>query len=202
MEDLEKSFENAVEQPLDIYEEKFIIDNMQKAEWATKKIAQRQARIAQIKAFAKAKIERINKWVESECEPLENDIRHFSFMMRPYIESEIAKLKKGKTVKFSNGAKVSMKTPPIDFQYDDAELLAFLQSHKMDEFVKTETKIKPMWKEFKAACVVDEFTTTDESGNESTQYKMVTQDGEVVEIVKLIMPERDDMNVDVKAVEI
>lgn len=200
---VERNFEIAVEQPEDYGDDKFVIDDMGKAEWAAKKIAQRQARIKVIQDYAAEKIAKIEQWAKDEIEPLQSDVNFFSELLRPYITAEVAKLKKGKSFKLSNGAKLGLKANLPTYDYNDEELLGFLADNGYEEYIKTETKVKPIWGEFKKLCNLAEITTKDEAGNEQKQLAlMVIATGEIVKQVKVIPAEPDKLSIDVKGIEL
>lgn len=200
---VERSFEVVVEQPEDCGDDKFVIDDMGKAEWAAKKIAQRQARIKVIQDYAAEKIAKIEQWAKDEIEPLQSDVNFFSELLRPYVTAEVAKLKKGKSFKLPNGVKLGLKANLPTYDYNDEELLGFLADNGYEEYIKAETKMKPVWGEFKKLCSVKEIEQTDEAGNTYKELVLVVNDtGEIVNKVKVIPAEPDKLSIDVKGIEL
>lgn len=187
----------------DVENEKFVIDNDDKAEWAADMIARRQARINKVEARAREKIEAIKKLVEEQTKGLKSDIAHFEAMLRPYAEQELKRMKKGKTVPLLNGAKLKFTKAADDFDYDDDMLLEFLQAGGEDYKPYIKVKESPAWSEFKKACSIVERDVLDGQGNViETEKKLVTALGEVVECVKITPAGKDKFSVDVKGCEV
>lgn len=187
MLDLEKSFMDAVETPEDTERERFTVDSLEKAEWAAKMYALRMKRVEEIKAFAQAKIEKINAWADGEMQPLLQDAQYFQDIIRPFAEEELKRLKKKtKSIKLSNGCRLAFRVAKDKLTPDKVMLLQYLKENGYSQYVKVEEK--PNWEEFKKACSVQD-------------GKMVTADGEVLEFVEVEPAGEDTFSIDLKNYE-
>lgn len=199
-EELDLMFETAAEPESNT---KFVIDTEKKAEWASDLIARRNMRILELKTRAKEKCQEIMDRANALTEPLQKDVDNLTELLRPFVEQKVAALKKGKSFGLLNGAKLGLKKKANSFEYDEDKLLKFFGDNKMDEFIKTETVIKPKWGEFKKACTIESVSKEDELGNTYEELVMVVKDtGELVPVVKVTAPERDEVTVDVKGIEL
>ena len=188
--DLDLAFEEAIEEAEEEKAKRFEITDLGKAEWATKKIAQRQAAIAEIKAAAQERIKAYEAWCEEQVAPLQRDINFFEMLLRPYAEAELQKLGKGKTCKLPNGCNLKFAKAKETYEYDDAKLLQFFKDNQYSDYIKVETKEKAQWGEFKKSCEITE------------DGKLVcTLDGTLVDVVKVIPAGEDKFSVDVKGLK-
>ena len=78
-------------------EEKFVIDNDNKACWALKKIKKHKENIAKKEELAKSQITQINVWLEEETNKLNNKIEHMEGMLFEYAQQLKEQDKKLKT---------------------------------------------------------------------------------------------------------
>ncbi len=69
----------------------FTITDISSASWAAAKVLECHARIAQRAELAQAYIEKINSWLTSSCKTDESSSNHLSMLLKPYIESELAR---------------------------------------------------------------------------------------------------------------
>ena len=194
---LDIEFEEAAEQAEEEKAKRFEITDLGKAEWATKKIAQRQAAIEEIKAMAEERIEAYKTWCEEQIAPLQKDINFFEALLRPYAEAEIAKKGKGKSHKLPNGCNLKFTKASPDYDYDKDELLKWLKDSKYNDYIKIEEKAK--WGDFKNACEIVILPEEDDNGNVIDVPKLVVSEtGEYVDVVKVIPAGEDKFSVDVK----
>lgn len=185
--DLEKSFLENVETPEETEREGFVVDSLEKAEWAAKMYALRMQRIEEIKEYAKEKVDKILEWAESETRPLRNDAEYFQGILQPYAIEEVKRLKKGKSFKLPNGVKLGFKKAQPTYNYNDEELIMWLGSNGYEEFIANKPKLK--WKELKEACIVTE------------DGRMVTNMGDIIEGVTVEPAGDDTFSVDIKGMK-
>lgn len=86
--------------------DRFVVDDLAKAEWAMKKIATLQKDVEEKQQQAKRMKEEyassVDAWLTSECESAQSDIEFFRSLLEPFIKAEIEK---------SNGKKKSINLP-------------------------------------------------------------------------------------------
>lgn len=87
--------------------EGFVIDDLKKAEWALKKIAEHKAACKRIDEFADGEIAKIQDWAHEQTKSHEDDIKYFESLLMPFAASELQG-KKTKTIKLPAG-KMSFK---------------------------------------------------------------------------------------------
>lgn len=178
-EELERSLELFLE-PEGVEEESkqeaFVIDTVKKAEWATKKIKFADDKLAAIDEIFEQRMQELLEWKESASKEYLQTKARMEYLLRPYVAAAIEGCKK-KYTDLPNGARVSLKASQPTYQYEEADLLKFLQESGNVTYIKTETKVKPMWSDFKKACELTEDGT------------LVTPDGEPVTCVTVIPKE-------------
>ena len=68
--------------------ERFVIDNKEKAAWAFRKLAELNAAIDDNESFANAEIERVKAWLEKENESLLHEKDYFEHLLVDYTQRE------------------------------------------------------------------------------------------------------------------
>ena len=149
----------------------FVIDDDNKAEWALRKIveekteAQRYINVCKNMIYEyEEKIRKLEGRLENKTFPLKTQLQH-------YFES--VKHKKTKTqeaYKLPSGT-LKLKYLQPEFKRNDDQLLHWLKSNNMNNFINIEEK--PNWGEFKKSVLI-------------TDEKIVTEDGQIVEGVEVI----------------
>lgn len=158
--------------------EGFVIDSMEKAEWALKKIAEHKAECKRIADFANEQIAKIQAWADEQAEAHENDVKFFEGLLMPFAAAELEG-KKTKTIKMPSG-KMSFKKATT-YERDEKALLVFVKETGMQDFVKVEEKLN--WNEMKKSCTV------------TADGKLVTEDGEVIPSVRVFVSEKFSVEV-------
>lgn len=162
----------------DAVKEAFVIDNLEKAEWALKKIAEHKAAIQRISDFAKAEIEKIQVWAQEQAKSHEEDVKYFESLLQPFAAEEL-KGKKTKTVKLPSGKMSFKKT--VNYERDEAQLLDFVKSCEMVDYIKVKESLD--WAGFKKLCTV------------TSDGKLITEDGEIVPSVVVVTSEKFSVEV-------
>lgn len=106
----------------------FVIDDLGKAAWAARRIAQAQERITDRQALAAVYHEKIDRWCLESDTPDLRTIEYLTYLLRPFVEAEIAKNPRRKTLAFL-GATVQLRRRPDHLEVnDEASAIAFLES--------------------------------------------------------------------------
>ena len=115
----------------------FVIDDLGKAAWAARRIAQAQERITDRQALATVYREKIDRWCLESDTPDLRTIEYLTYLLRPFVEAEIAKNPRRKTLSFF-GASAQLRRRPDHLEvHDEASALAFCETHHPDAVVTT-----------------------------------------------------------------
>lgn len=147
--------------PEGVESEGFVIDNIDKADWAMGKIKLERAKMAQNEELARARIEQLEVWLAKKNEASENTIAFFENKLIPFVEEQIKGSKK-KSINLPSGTVGFKKTTKTT--KDDRAVLDFVRAN-YGEYVKLEEKLDLTG--FKKTCTI-------ENGH------LITADGEVV----------------------
>lgn len=180
---LEQVLEEINEQEEVVVNQPFIVNDLDSASEASRRIAYFQEKMAEIDSIIEKqiapilqKIEKIKEWGKFAKEEHEEKIRDYSYNLEVYMREEIEKQlangkKPKKTIKLPYG-KMSLKTQQPEYQKDNDLLLEYAKSSGYVR-IKKETD----WAELKKKCMV-------------LGGKLVDPDGEIVPGVVVV--ERGD----------
>jgi phage host-nuclease inhibitor protein Gam len=119
--------------------EQFTIDSLTKASWATARILEAEERITQRSSLAKDYKDRIDAWLVTANTQDNNSISYLSFLLQPYVESEVAKLHKSKTISLPTGSISLRKLPErLDITNPTAALAYCEAEHPEAVIIKKE----------------------------------------------------------------
>lgn len=107
---------------------RFIITNTGQADWALRKITQRDRRVADVTALAAREIERIRTWAEAEVRSANDDRAYFAGLLEEWHRTLLAEDPKAKTVKLPHGT-LSARQSPATWTFDDEPFIAWAQSN-------------------------------------------------------------------------
>lgn len=127
--------------------EAFEIDSLSKLGWAFQKLAALQAKEQEIKDYAKAEIDRIESWQDSEVNKLDDDIQFFQSHIERYHFRKLQEDPKAKTLSTPYGKSKSTTSKPSPQSVDDSALLKHIKSNGFTDYLKVEESVK--WGEFK-----------------------------------------------------
>jgi hypothetical protein len=148
--------------PQESERERFKIETVDQANWALRKLAAIQSKRDEIERLAKAEIDRIYKWLESETQRLDEDKTYFEYLLNEYAARERAKDPEWKKVSTPYGVIKYRKQQP-KWTYDEKKLLESLKSIGRTDLIRV--KEEPNKTEIKKALVVKDGTVIDpESG--------------------------------------
>ena len=158
MTNLDDYLEQAQESTSDV----FIVDNLDKAEWAVRKIASYEAVKREAEDLAKKRIDQIKTWLENEKATNDKQIEYLSELVRPFAEDKLKDAKK-RSLKLPCGTIGFRKAQP-KFDFDNDKLLPWAKENAPEQ---VETKENVKWGELKKTLAFE-------------QGKAITKDGEVV----------------------
>lgn len=130
-------------------DDRFRIENDSSAEWAMKKIAEKQAEKDRWKAYYKEALKKI----EDECDA---DIAYFNGLLNEYFQSVPHRSTKTQEVYdlASGFGKLILKLPSVDYEKDEAALLQWAKESDLHEFIKVEESVR--WADLKKTLVMHE----------------------------------------------
>lgn len=142
--------------------EEFVVDNLDKAEWAVRKIASYEDAKKEAEDLAKKRIDQIRAWLESEKATNDKQIEYLSELVRPFAETRLKDAKK-RSIKLPCGTIGFRKAAP-KVERDEDKLLPWVKVNAPDKY---ETMELIKWGELKKVLKF--------KGD-----KAITEDGEVV----------------------
>ncbi|MBO7712397.1 MAG: host-nuclease inhibitor Gam family protein [Methanobrevibacter sp.] len=151
----------------EIYEEGFVIDNDNKADWAVTKIKEEKVQIERLKQIALNQIVELqNKMVELDNE-YERKTGFLKEQLRNYFNSLDEGKKETKTqfsYRLLNGSLVCKKPQQKINKTDDEAVMEYLAEAGRDEFIKISASIN--WAEFKKQLEITESGVIDKETGE------------------------------------
>ncbi len=147
----------------------FVIDTMDRADWAVRKIGVYQQKIDEIQALAESRIKQIQDWAEKETQGNLQQIAFFETLLMPFAEQQLQGSKK-RSFNLPSGT-VGFRKASTKF-YIDGESVSG-KNEKLTKWVKENSK------EF---LVVKEETNWTELKKtlQAVNGKAVTADGEII----------------------
>lgn len=100
----------------------FVIDSMDRANWAVRKLAIYAQRLAEAEAFAQRERDRLALWLDGERHSAEQSSSFLAGLLRRYHEDRLAVDPKAKTIPLPAGDLVARKQPDV-WNVDDPEYL-------------------------------------------------------------------------------
>ena len=153
--------------------DRFVIDNLDKLDWAIRKVAAIEKDAEQKIECAKRQILRLQEYIRRVNEDTEKNTAWFKAMMEPFVKTL---LEGGKRKSFDTpSGTVGFRAQEPEFEKNDDKLVAWLEENGKRKFVRV--KKQTDWTEFKKQLV-----DVMEDGT------CVTQDGELIptEVIKAI----------------
>ncbi len=118
--------------------EPFTVDSFSKASWCASRILEAQARVDQRADLAKSYIERIRSWLDSANAADIDSIDYLSSLLKPWVESEVAKQRRSRSILLPTATAQLRKLPDrIDIVDRDAAL-AYCKTNHPDAVIVLE----------------------------------------------------------------
>ena len=155
----------------------FVIDNMDKLDWAIRKVAVIEKGAEQKIECAKRQILRLQEYIRRVNEDTEKNTAWLKAMMEPFVKTL---LEGGKRKSFAApSGTVGFRAQEPEFEKDDDKLVTWLEENGKREFVRVKKQID--WAEFKKQLV-----DVMEDGT------VVTVDGELIPVEAIRATKRPD----------
>lgn len=141
-------------------EERFVIDSDQKAEWALRKIKEREADYERFRALGEADMNRVAKLIEEEKAKCDSDTAFFRAALDAYMDT--VKCRETKTgirkYKLLSGSLVR-KPGTTTFAHNDERLTDYLLRSGRTDMIRV--KQVPLWGEYKRTLAVHDGVVID-----------------------------------------
>lgn len=109
--------------------EPFVIDSPEKAAWAARKILDAESRIEQYSNNAKQYKKQIDSWFTKAVQDEIESIEYLRAIVRPFIEEEVSKQSKSKTVHYP-GLSIQLRKKPDRIDITDKDIaLSFCEAN-------------------------------------------------------------------------
>ena len=116
-------------------EDQFNIDNNEKAAWAARKILTAEERISNLSDQAKQYKNQINSWYQKTIQGELDSIDYLKNIIRPYVEEEIEKLHKSKTLNLP-GLNIQLRKKPDKIEITDKDIaISFCEANHPDAVI-------------------------------------------------------------------
>ena len=144
--------------------QRFVIDSLDKASWALRKIAQMEAKKKAAQEQAEAELLRVNTWLTEQTAGYDKQIAWFEFLLRPFAESALLGEKK-RSLTLPAGT-MGFRAGQPHFDVNDADLLGYIKECAPG-YVKIKESVD--WARFEK-----------EMALQPLNGKAVTKDGEII----------------------
>ena len=118
--------------------EPFTVDSLSKASWCASRILEAQARTAQRSDLARSYKSRIDTWLSDANAADIDSIEYLSSLLKPYIEIEVAKQRRSRSVLLPTATAQLRKLPDKVEIVDHDAALAYLKEHHSEAVVVRE----------------------------------------------------------------
>ncbi len=146
----------------------FVVEDMNAAEWAAKKIARYNELKSSVDKYVDAEIARLKEYKDRMDREYDSNIEFFTFKLQPFAERQIEGTKK-KSFRLPSGV-LKFRTH-TEFKRDEEKLMAYVRDNA-PEFLKTTVSVK--WGDFKGQL------------NWAEDGTAVTSDGEKLDFIKKV----------------
>lgn len=156
-------------------QERFVIDDLDKANWAMKKIRAYTKRVEEKTQLANDEVERIRHWLESETKDDKQSIEYFENLLVDYYRYQ--KMKDDKFKLSTPYGKVTSRRRQPKAEIDDEKAIEFMKmkAPRKVEFIEKYNK-NDLKKLYEIVEVGDELKAVDENGELLDFIKLEPQD--------------------------
>lgn len=120
--------------------DRFIINDESKADWALKKIAEADNEIEKLERFAEAQMRQIETWLAKQTDKHLQTKEYMQSLLGEYVNMKREEDSKFKSITLPSG-NVGLRANQKKWIYKDEVVLKALEQAKLDDFIKTEKKL-------------------------------------------------------------
>ncbi len=121
-------------------DDRFIINDESKADWALKKIAEADNEIEKLERFAEAQMRQIETWLAKQTDKHLQTKEYMQSLLGEYVNMKREEDSKFKSITLPSG-NVGLRANQKKWIYKDDVVLKALEQAKLDDFIKTEKKL-------------------------------------------------------------
>lgn len=136
IKDLNKYMEERIKN-----EDRFVIDDESKADWALRKIKEHQQKIDEAKKLAEKEKEKIDEWFNDIKIKKERQINNLESLLAEYAMQKRKEDKNFKTMKLPNG-RFGFRKQPLKWKYDNEKVVETLEKLGMTDLVRIKKEPK------------------------------------------------------------
>lgn len=116
--------------------EPFIIDTPEKAAWAARKIIDAESRIDQYTGQASQYKKQIDSWFNRAVQDEIESVNYLKILIRPFIEQEISKQSKSKTLRYP-GLNIQLRKKPDRIDITDKDIaFSFCEANHTEAIIR------------------------------------------------------------------
>jgi hypothetical protein len=134
--DLHHDLDDQLAQIGDEAESSFVIDDIDKANWAVRKLGVYAARLAEAEAFAQRERDNLDVWLAGERERAEQSSSFLAGLLRRYHEDRLEADPKVRTIHLPAGDLTARKSPDRWEVDNDEDLIAWAEQSGWGEVVR------------------------------------------------------------------
>jgi len=152
-------------------EEKFVVDNDKKAEWALQKIREKKAEMERYTSVCDEMIHEYEQKKKEAQERYEQETAYFKSQLAQYFESVPKRKTKTQEIYELPGGTLRKKYPAPQYKRDDKKLVEWLKSSGRNDLIKISESAD--WANLKKSITVKD-------------DMVITEDGEIVEGIEVV----------------
>ena len=107
----------------------FTIDTIEMAAWAGRKILKAEKQIEELEGLRKTYTDAIDTWFSKAAKPHLDSWNYLRIILRPYVETEVRKQRKSKTLQLPGIAISLRKSPDRAVIQDEGKALSYCEKH-------------------------------------------------------------------------
>lgn len=133
-------------------EEKFVIDNDKKADWAIAQIKEAEAERDRLVELAREQLKDLTDRIDEINDKCDNDTAYLKSLLCEYFRTVPHKeTKTQETYKLLSGSLV-MKKPSVKIDHNDDKLIEYLENNDGGDYIKLKKSVD--WAEFKKNLII------------------------------------------------
>lgn len=121
-------------------DDRFVIDSLDAANWAVKKIAVHAAKVAEAEAFVQRERDRLTVWLDGERTKALESTSFLAGLLRRYHEDRLAEDPKAKTIHLPAGDLTARKGPDR-WDIDEPTFLTWAQDNLREDVIRRRVEV-------------------------------------------------------------
>src|SRR5690625_1527227 len=139
MNELQQSLNDHIEHETNV-DDRFVIDDDTKANWALRKIAEHEEHVSNANELAQKEIDKIENWFKQVKEQRQNQIDHLQSLLAEYATKKREEDPNFKSMSLPSG-RFGFRKRPDKWVYDDEKLLESLKKSEMNDLIRVKEEV-------------------------------------------------------------